>query len=318
MGRIITVLLIVSSLLIAGCRNSSNTCKDDATCGVITISGAFALYPLTVRWAEEYKKLHPKVRIDVSAGGAGKGMTDALTGMVDIGLVSRELHSEEVSKGALAIAVAKDAVVPTISGLHPQLKEVLAHGLTKDALEALFVNNNITSWYDVGIKSKLPVHVYTRSDAAGAAESWAAYFGRRQEDLKGVGVFGDPGLAQAVQKDASGIGYNGLLYIYDMHTKRQDYGIFAVPIDLNANGRIDPEENFYTTADVMVDAIARNKYPSPPARDLFFVTKGKPQRALVNDFMAWVLSEGQRYVHEAGYINLPKERIDEELIKLNK
>ena len=53
--------------------------------GTISISGAFALYPMAVKWADEFKKLHPKVTFNVSAGGAGKGITDALSGLVDIG-----------------------------------------------------------------------------------------------------------------------------------------------------------------------------------------------------------------------------------------
>ena len=50
----------------------------DTLKGKITISGAFALYPLVVKWSEEFQKLHPRVIVNVSAGGAGKGMTDAL------------------------------------------------------------------------------------------------------------------------------------------------------------------------------------------------------------------------------------------------
>ncbi|MCE8429450.1 MAG: hypothetical protein J5U19_13805, partial [Candidatus Methanoperedens sp.] len=48
--------------------------------GTISLSGAFALYPMAVRWGEEFQKLHPKVKVDISAGGAGKGMTDTLGG----------------------------------------------------------------------------------------------------------------------------------------------------------------------------------------------------------------------------------------------
>ena len=33
---------------------------------------------MMVRWGEEFQKLHPKVQFDISAGGAGKGMADAL------------------------------------------------------------------------------------------------------------------------------------------------------------------------------------------------------------------------------------------------
>jgi phosphate transport system substrate-binding protein len=76
--------------------------KDDLE-GNITISGAFALYPMAVKWAEEFKKLHPKVKIDLSAGGAGKGMTDAIAKVVDIGMVSREIYPEEIKKRRLRL-----------------------------------------------------------------------------------------------------------------------------------------------------------------------------------------------------------------------
>ena len=47
------------------------------------MSGAFALYPLANKWAEEFQKIHPDVRFNISAGGAGKGMADALARAVD-------------------------------------------------------------------------------------------------------------------------------------------------------------------------------------------------------------------------------------------
>jgi phosphate transport system substrate-binding protein len=55
--------------------------------GQLSISGAFALYPMTIKWAEEFRKVNPGVKIDISAGGAGKGIADALSGMVEIGMV---------------------------------------------------------------------------------------------------------------------------------------------------------------------------------------------------------------------------------------
>ena len=83
--------------------------------GEIQLSGAFALYPMAVKWAEEFRKIHPKVRIDISAGGAGKGTTDALAKVVDLGMVSRDIYPQELEKGAFPIAVVKDAFVPTIN-----------------------------------------------------------------------------------------------------------------------------------------------------------------------------------------------------------
>ena len=285
--------------------------------GKITVSGAFALYPLTVKWAEEFKKLNPGVSIDISAGGAGKGITDVLSGMADIAMVSREINPEETKKGAYGFAVTKDAVVPTMSALHPALNDIMKKGMKRDAFVNLWITGQFKTWGQAaGIKSTAPVHVFTRSDAAGAAETWAGYLGKKQEDLLGIGVFGDPGLAMAVKKDAVSIGFNNIVYVYDSKTKRQTNGVRIIPIDLNKNGTIDPDENFYDTIELLIDAIVKGKYPSPPARDLYLVTKGKPVDPVVVEFLRFILTTGQQYVHEAGYINLAPEKLSSQILRL--
>lgn len=306
-------LLLVTSL---STRNAVSQSKDDLK-GNISISGAFALYPLTVKWAEEFRKLHPGVKFDISAGGAGKGMTDALAKMVDIGLVSREVNPDEVKKGAFAVAVTKDAVVATVSAKNPNIKEILSNGIDRDEAVNIFVTGKTKTWGQaLGIKSAVPIRVYTRSDACGAGETWAKYLGKKQEDLLGVGVFGDPGLAQAVTKDPQGIAYNNIGYAYDAKTKLPNSGVKVVPLDVNGNGKIDQEENFYDTMDAIVNAIATGKYPSPPARDLYFVTSGKPLKKELVEFIRWSLTEGQKYVLESGYINIPKEKLAAGLDKI--
>lgn len=285
--------------------------------GKIILSGAWALYPLAVKWADEFKKLHPEVKIDISAGGAGKGMTDAISGLVDIGMVSREVYADEVKKGAYAFAVAKDAVVAVVNEKNPAINDILAKGIKKDAASNIWISGKYKSWSQaVATSSKAPIHVYTRSDACGAAETWAKYFTKKQEDLLGSGVFGDPGLALAVKKDQLGIGYNNIGYAYDQTTRKQTAGIKVVPLDINNNGKIDADENFYNTLDELVKAIASGKYPSPPARDLYFVTKGKPSNAVAAEFIRWALTDGQKFVQEAGYINLSNEKLSGEIKKL--
>lgn len=160
------------------------------------------------------------------------------------------------------------------------------------------------------------IHVYTRSDSCGAAETWANYLGGyHQEDLRGVGVYGDPGLVEAVRKDPLGIGYNNLNYAYDAKSGAPVAGIRVIPIDLDENGALDRDENFYSTKIELIQAIQRGDYPSPPARDLYLVTKGKPQ-GLTREFILWCLTEGQNSVSETGYIPLAEEKRAEELEKI--
>ena len=285
--------------------------------GNLTLSGAWALYPMALKWVEEFQKLHPGVRIDVQAGGAGKGIADALAGMVDVGMVSREINPAEVEKGAFAVAVTKDAVVQTLSARNPLLKELLARGLKKEEFVGLWIAKTVTSWDALlGRKGRADVHVYTRSDACGAAETWAAYMGKKQEDLGGVGVYGDPGLADAVKRDPLGVGFNNVNFAYDAKTLKPVSGIVICPIDLDGNGRIDPAESVYATRDDVTKAIAANVYPSPPARDLYFVTKGRPSKPALVAFLEWVLTEGQKYVPETGYIPLGADKLAEGLDKI--
>ena len=55
----------------------------------------------------------------IGGGGAGKGITDVLSGTVTFGMVSRDLNGGEISKGAFAVGVAKDAVLLTMNEKNP-------------------------------------------------------------------------------------------------------------------------------------------------------------------------------------------------------
>ncbi len=318
LSSILLIKMILILLVNFSCQNNQKTKAPSEIKGTISISGAFALYPLTVRWAEEFMKLYPEVRIDVSAGGAGKGLTDAMSGMVDLGMVSRSITHAEEAQGIWWVAVTKDAVLPTMSIKNPVIKELKHKGLTRKDFIKVYMMDSLQTWGKItNTPNKDKINIYTRSDACGAAQTWATYLGGSQENLKGVGVYGDPGLADAVKNDPFGMGFNNTIYIYNHMTKKKYEGLEVIPIDLNENGHLDIEENFYETMDQIVDAIASGKYPSPPARDLNFVAKGKPNSEAILKFLRWILTEGQQFVLEAGYVPFDKNRILKELEKLN-
>ncbi|MDH7485844.1 MAG: substrate-binding domain-containing protein [Anaerolineae bacterium] len=309
-----TTLLV---LLLGGCGSTAGQPAEGELRGTITVSGAWALYPMMVRWGEEFHALHPDVEFDISAGGAGKGMTDALAGAVNIGMVSRGIHPQEIEQGAFWVAVTMDAVVPAVSADNPYLAQLQARGVTRAIFEGIWTGH-ITGWGEVigDPEVKDGIHVYTRSDACGAAETWAAYLGAyKQEDLQGVAVYGDPGLATAVSQDPLGIGYNNLNFAYDADTGRPVAGLQIVPIDLDENGQVDANEDFYATKSELMAAIADGRYPSPPARALNLVTKGRPG-GLTLTFIRWILSDGQAFVEETGYIPLAPAQLQAELTKL--
>jgi phosphate transport system substrate-binding protein len=120
---------------------------------------------------------------------------------------------------------------------------------------------------------------------------------------------------QALKSDPYGIGYNNVAYAYDNSTGQQLSGISVVPIDLIGNGQINAQENFYSTKAELIQAIEQGKYPSPPAQDLYLVTKNK-FTGVTKDFVHWILTDGQSYVLESGYVPLSADTINAQLAKL--
>ncbi len=307
------VLLI--SVLVSACGGAP--AANGAETVTLSTSGAFAIYPLMQRFAEEYSALHPEVSFDITAGGARKGISDVLAGATDFGMVSRDLRQEETDQGAVGLAVARDAVFVVINANNPYLQQILAKGLTPEALGKLYITQEFTTWGDLLGDPSITdaVNLYTRSDAAGAADMIAKFYGgSTQDDLHGIGVDGDPGLLNAVLNDPLGIGYNNLGFVYDFSTGVPLQGVVIAPMDINANGAIE-EHEFLETRDEAVAAILSGDYPSPPARLLYVVTNGVPTGATL-EFLRWILSDGQAFVNEAGYVLLTDAELATEVAKL--
>lgn len=294
---LISILFLSHAMVSAQEKEPAGAVEEELE-GTITLSGAWAIYPTAVAWSEAFQKLHPKVKIDVSSGGAGKGASDAIAGLVDIGMVSRDPDPAEIKKGVLPLYILHDAVFPVVSEKNPVLGELLKKGVKKQTLIELYIKGIIESW-DVVVSSKIgkPVHVYTRSDSCGAAAGWAKYLdNKKQEDLKGIGIYGDPGVIEAAKKDPIGIGYGNFSFVFTREGTVLK-GLKLVPIDSNENGIADPDE-IYENREAAIKAIRSGRYPA--TRKNYFFVKGKPQ-GLVKEFIKFALSEqGARIVDEVG------------------
>jgi len=310
-------VVILASLILTACGSSAPAPAEGELSGTISVSGAFALYPMMTVWAEEFTKIHPDVQFDVQGGGAGKGMTDTIAGAVDIGMISRSIKPEEESQDIFWVSVTKDAVFPIISAENPVAEQILAKGISQEVFAKIYVTGEIKTWGEVVGDPSITdeIHVFTRSDAAGAAEQWAKYAGgKAQEDLKGIGVNGEPSMVDTIIKDPLGIGYGNLNSIFDLSGGGLVPGIIIPPVDINANGQVDDGELYKVKEDAF-GAVADGIYPSPPSRFENLATKGKPSGVTLA-FIEWILTDGQQYLEAAGYVPLTAEQQAESLAKL--
>jgi phosphate transport system substrate-binding protein len=253
----------------------------------------------------------------VQGGGAGKGMTDTLAGAVDIGMVSRAIRPEEEAQGAYWVAVAKDAVFPIVSVENPYLADLTTIGIRQETFRKIFITGEVKTWGEILGKPEITeeIHVYTRSDSCGAGEQWSLFSGgKAQADLQGIGVNGEPALVDTVGKDPLGIGYSNLNSTFDAASGGLVPGIAVPPIDIDDSGAADANEHYATKASA-VKAVAEGIYPSPPARFENLATKGKPT-GLVLIFIEWILTDGQQYLDDAGYVALSPDQLAESMDKL--
>ncbi len=89
-----------------------------------------------------------------------------------------------------------------------------------------------------------------------------------------------------------------------------------VPLNIKDGGELADWENFYADRNRIQQAVAAGTLPSPPARDLCLIIKSAKPREELGSFLKWVLTDGQPYVAECGFVPLPATRLTEELKKL--
>ena len=110
--------------------------------GTVTVSGSSSVTPVMQKLAEEYQKLNSNVTIEVQQSDSTTGVTDAINGVSDIGMASREVTEDELSQGITAQAIALDGIA-VIVNTNNAIDES-----TSDSVLKIYTGE-ITSWSEV-------------------------------------------------------------------------------------------------------------------------------------------------------------------------
>ena len=111
--------------------------------GSVTISGSSSVSPLMEKLKEAYEAVNPNVSIELQTSDSTTGMTNAINGMCDIGMASRELKQEELDQGLLNTVIATDGIAIIVNNDSP-IEE-----LTSEQVRDIYLGN-ITDWSELG------------------------------------------------------------------------------------------------------------------------------------------------------------------------
>ena len=110
--------------------------------GKLVVAGSSSVTPVMEKLKEAYSALNPDVTIEVQQSDSTTGVTNALDGICDIGMASRELKDSEIEKGAVGTVIALDGIAVIVNNENPT--EELSSEQIKD-----IYTGNVTDWSEL-------------------------------------------------------------------------------------------------------------------------------------------------------------------------
>ena len=250
----------------------------------VQISGSTTCFPVIEAAAEEFQNEYPGYTIEVAGGGSSKGVSDALEGVVDIGMASRDLKESEQGLGLIDYVFALDGLAIIASKGLGEIE------LTMEQLFKIYTGV-YTKWSEVGVSGG-DIVVYTRAEGSGTRSSFEELITNADGDelgeadgyINNVGTYqtveSNDQMATEIKNANNAIGYAGLGFVNDV-----DHEIVAID---------GVEASFETTADGTYSV----------ARGLHIVTAGTPKPAALA-FINYVMGPaGQAIAKEEGFVPL--------------
>ncbi len=250
--------------------------------------GSDTIVNLALAWAERYQDEHADVRLSVSGGGSGTGITALISGTVDIANASRAMKKEEIAdaqKNGIEPkehVIARDAIAVIVNPKNP-VKE-----LTLQQLSAIY-RGNINNWSEVGGEDR-PIVRLSRETNSGThvyfLEAVIRLGNSKDKSLFSMDTLLLPsseGIIAEVRDNPNAIGYDGLGYVIP------EVKVLAV-----AKQTGKPY--------ILPSAETVNSGAYPISRDLYMYTNAKTSQA-VEAYLAWVVSpEAQKIVSQLGFV----------------
>jgi len=318
-----------------------------ASAQTIQINGAGATfpYPIYSKWFAEYNRLHPNVQINYQSIGSGGGIRQLTAGTVFFGASDGPMTNDQIYGAGfpvLHLPTVLGGVVPiyNVPGVSAELR------FPGRVLADIFLGK-ISKWNDPAIKNVNPgidlpnmeITVVHRSDGSGTSYIWCDYLSKVSPDYKktvgvatsvnwpvGVGAKGNEGVAGLVKQTPGSIGYVELIYAIQ---NKISYGsvqnaageFVLASTETVANAATQAVQNMPKDFRVSItNAPGRDVYPVSSFTWLLFneSPRDKQRARVMNDFVKWALTDGQKFASELGYAPLPKEVVALEMQALGR
>lgn len=329
---LVAVLFSFVVVLAPGCTRADRAGRDPASPRVLVGAGATLPYPLYSKWAAEYARVEPTVRVNYQSIGSGAGIRQVEGGVVDFGATDEPMSAEELKRSPMKLVHVPTTVGAVVFAFNlPGVREL---SLTAEMAAEIFMGT-VQRWDDERLRTLNPgrtlpsaeIIVVHRADGSGTSAALTTYLARHDARWSttigsgtsprfpvGVGAKGNEGVTAFVKSTPMAIGYVELVYARQanlpMAQVKNAAGNFTAPTLEALDRAAKSVEAGAATSDahvVLLDAADPLAYPIAAlsyvilpldARD-----RGKAE-ALVK-FLWWAVHDGQSFARGLDYVALP-------------
>jgi phosphate transport system substrate-binding protein len=267
----LAVISLAVILTACGSNDGGGTKSSNEGLATIAISGSTSVGPLAEKLAFKYEE-NNDVKIEINQIGSSAGITNAISGVSEIGMSSRDLKQEEIDSGLSETIIAYDGIVVVT---HPTNK---VKDLTLEEVKKIFTGK-VTNWKELGGED-LEIVVVSREDGSGSRDSFQEIVDFSSGELVRSAIIasGNGNIKTTVATNKHAVGFISFEYI--------DESISTIDI----NG-----------VEATADNVLQQKYKL--SRPFLFVNKEENLTDAGQQFIDFILSpDGQAVVSETGAI----------------
>ncbi|MDR3246926.1 MAG: hypothetical protein LBT50_10930 [Prevotellaceae bacterium] len=282
---IITVILVFSPVVLFAQEKTE-----------ILIDGAKFFHPIIEKWVSEYKKENPDTKIEL------KTVQNKIASQTDVQILAEQI-SDEADANNKVVYVGRYALIPLANANNPLLEKASKGLKKKDITNLLFEKDFLAEDYEDDEKEKYTATVYSRGGKTPVTTVLAGYFNQSPDRIRGKKIIGDEiYLLNAIQKDETGITFNTLNYAFDLKSRRLKSNISILPLNVKAGHReiLDSHD-----IDKLIALLEESKIETIPVENFGLLVPEKySNNTEILNFLEWVLSDGQKYNREYGFLSL--------------
>ncbi|MEH7381251.1 phosphate ABC transporter substrate-binding protein [Bacillus sp. JJ1533] len=266
------VVLFLTAILSA-CGNSQTDGEEGSkeASATVSVSGSTSVGPLAEKIAAKFTE-ESNVKVEINQIGSSAGITNALSGVSEIGMSSRDLKDEEKASGLVETVIAYDGIVVVT---HPTNK---VKDLTMEQVKSIFTGE-VTNWKELG-GDDMEIVVVSREDGSGSRDAFQEIVGYSSGELVRSSIIasGNGNIKTTVAGNKHAVGFISFEYIDDSIST------------ININGVEATAEN-----------VLQQKYSL--SRPFLFVHKEDQITDAGRQYIDYILSsDGQAIVAETGAI----------------